>query len=46
MAVLPEYQGQGLSRRFIELAKDQGRDNGFDVLSLHVFEANEGAPRL
>ncbi len=46
MAVLPEYQGQGLGRRFIELAKDQGRDNGFDVLSLHVFEVNESARRL
>ena len=46
MAVLPEYRGQGLGRRFIELAKEQAGDNGFDVLSLHVFEANEGARRL
>ena len=46
MAVLPEYQGQGLGKQFIEIAKDQGRDNGFDMLSLHVFEANEGARRL
>ena len=46
MAVLPEYQGQGLGRRFIEIAKGQCRHNGFDVLSLYVFEANEGARRL
>ena len=46
MAVLPEYQGQGLGKQFIEIAKVQGRDNGFDMLSLHVFEANEGARRL
>jgi ribosomal protein S18 acetylase RimI-like enzyme len=46
MAVLPEFQGRGLGRRFIELAKDQGREKGFDTLSLHVFEANEGARRL
>ena len=46
MAVLPEYQGQGLGKEFIEIAKVQGRDNGFDKLSLHVFEANQGARRL
>ena len=46
MAVLPEHRGQGLGRRFIELAKDQAGDNGFDALSLHVFEGNEAARRL
>ena len=46
MAVLPEYQGQGLGREFIKIAKSKCRNNGFDVLSLHVFEANEGARRL
>ncbi len=46
MAVLPEYQGQGLGKQFIDIAKVQGRDIGFDKLSLHVFEANEGAKRL
>jgi ribosomal protein S18 acetylase RimI-like enzyme len=46
MAVLPEHRGQGLGRRFIELAKGQAGDNGFDALSLHVFEGNEGARRL
>ncbi len=46
VAVLPEYQGRGLGQRFIALAKAQARKNGFDTLSLHVFEANEGAIRL
>jgi GNAT superfamily N-acetyltransferase len=46
MAVLPEYQGRGLGREFIEIAKSQCRHNGFDMLSLHIVESNEGARRL
>ncbi len=46
VAVFPEYQGQGLGREFIEIAKGKCRHNGFDMLSLHSFEANEGARRL
>ncbi len=46
MAVLPEYQGRGLGRRFIDIAKSQARAKNFDLLSLHVFENNKGAIRL
>ena len=46
MAVLPECQGRGLGRRFIEIAKSQARAKNFDLLSLHVFENNRGAIRL
>jgi ribosomal protein S18 acetylase RimI-like enzyme len=46
MAVLPEYQGRGLGGRFIDIAKSQARAENFDLLSLHVFESNEGAIRL
>jgi ribosomal protein S18 acetylase RimI-like enzyme len=46
MAVLPEYQGRGLGRLLIDIAKSQARTNNFDLLSLHVFESNKGAIRL
>jgi ribosomal protein S18 acetylase RimI-like enzyme len=46
MAVLPEYQGRGLGRRFIDIAKSQASARNIDLLSLHVFESNEGAIRL
>lgn len=46
MAILPEYQGRGLGRRFIDIAKSQAHAKNFDLLSLHVFENNKGAIRL
>jgi len=46
MAVLPDYQGRGLGKRFIDIAKSQARTKNFNLLSLHVFENNKGAIRL
>ena len=46
MAVLPEFQGRGLGRRFIDIAKSQAGAKNFDLLSLHVFENNKGAIRF
>ncbi len=46
VAVFPDYQGRGLGREFVDIAKDQCRRNGFDRLSLHCFETSEAALRL
>jgi ribosomal protein S18 acetylase RimI-like enzyme len=46
LAVFPEFRGQGLGTKLLTLAGDQARAEGCDVLSLIVFEQNEGAVRL
>jgi ribosomal protein S18 acetylase RimI-like enzyme len=46
MALLPEYRGQGLGTRMLELARQQACQRGLDELSLIVFEQNAGAKRL
>ena len=46
VALYPEYRGQGLGTRFMELAKAQARDAGFDRISLVAFEQNTGSVRL
>lgn len=46
MALFPEYRGQGLGTRMLELARHQAYQRGLDELSLIVFEQNAGAKRL
>jgi ribosomal protein S18 acetylase RimI-like enzyme len=46
MALFPEYRGQGLGTRMLELARQQTDQRGLDELSLIVFEQNAGAKRL
>jgi len=46
MAVLPEYRGQGIGTQFLETAEQLARTEGFNKLSLIVFEQNSGAKRL
>jgi ribosomal protein S18 acetylase RimI-like enzyme len=46
MALFPEYRGQGLGTRMLELARQQAIQRGLDELSLIVFEQNAGAKRL
>lgn len=46
MAVFPGYRGQGIGTGFLEIARRQAIEHGFDRLSLVAFEQNEGAVRL
>jgi len=46
VALLPQYQSQGLGSRLCEIAKGLARERGSDVLSLLVFEQNVGAVQL
>lgn len=46
MAVLPEYRGLGIGTKFLEIATDKALRMEFRMLSLIVFEQNEGAKRL
>lgn len=38
LTVQPEYQGQGLGRRLIDLTKEQAQKMGFEVLYLFAFD--------
>ncbi|MHA1599848.1 MAG: GNAT family N-acetyltransferase [Alphaproteobacteria bacterium] len=46
VALLPQYQSQGLGSRLCEIAKGLARERGYDELSLLVFEQNMGAVQL
>ncbi len=46
MALLPQYQSQGLGTRMFEIAKGLARERGCAELSLLVFEQNVGAVQL
>lgn len=46
LAVFPQYRGQGIGSRFLDLAADQARDRDLPSLSLLCFEQNVGALRL
>jgi len=46
IALLPQYQNQGLGTRLYEIAKGLARTCGCDELSLLVFEQNVAAVRL
>ena len=46
VALFPEYRGLGIGTRLMALAEQHAREQGFDKLSLIVFEKNEGAMRL
>jgi len=38
VAAYPEYRGQGIGSHFMQQAEQQARENGFNKLSLIVFE--------
>jgi len=46
LALLPQYQCQGLGTRLFEIAKGLARERGCAELSLQVFEQNVGAVQL
>jgi ribosomal protein S18 acetylase RimI-like enzyme len=46
IAILPQYQSQGLGTRLCEIAKGLAREHQCDELSLLVFEQNVAAVRL
>ena len=46
MAVLPQYRGQGIGHRLLELAEANAREHELGKLSLIVFDENAGAKRL
>ena len=46
MAVFPEYRGNGIGRKFLEIAEHQTKVLGLNQISLIVFEENRGAKRL
>jgi len=46
MAVFPPYRGRGIGTQLLKLAESQTREQGFNQLSLVVFEQNVGAKKL
>lgn len=46
VAVLPAYRAHGIGTRLLEIAQEQARQQGYDRLSLVVFEENTAAIRL
>jgi ribosomal protein S18 acetylase RimI-like enzyme len=46
VAVLPEYRGRKIGTGLMQIARDQAATQGYDRLSLVVFEENDAALRL
>ncbi len=46
LAVLREYEGQGLGRLLLSAAEDWARQAGFRLLTLYVFAGNIHAKRI
>lgn len=46
LALFDGHRGAGIGTEMLSLARSEARDRGFDILSLLVFEENEGAVRL
>lgn len=46
LALFPEYRGRGLGTQFLNIARQQAKEKGFQSLSLLCFEQNAGALRL
>jgi ribosomal protein S18 acetylase RimI-like enzyme len=46
VALYPQYRGQGLGTRLMDLANEQAKENGYTTLSLVAFEQNKGAVNL
>lgn len=46
MAVLPEFRQQGIGTELLQIARTRAREKGCGVLSLLVFEQNDGAVKL
>lgn len=40
LAVLPDYRGQSIGRRLMEVAEQMAADRGIPTVELHVWEAN------
>lgn len=46
VALFPDYRGQGLGTRLMQIAEQQALEKGYRKLSLIVFEKNSSAKRL
>lgn len=46
LAVLPDYQNQGIGLALVAIARSLAREQGLAEMSLHVFEQNSGAVAL
>ncbi len=46
LAAFPEFRGQGIGRRLLDLAEERGRAQGAKAASMIVASENEGAMRL
>jgi len=46
VALLPEYRGQGIGTKLLDIARQHACNHGFDKLSLVAFEQNVGSVRL
>ena len=46
VALYPEFRGQGLGTRLMNIAREQGREKGFAKLSLVAFQQNSGSVSL
>ena len=46
IVVAPEHEGRGAGRALLQAAEDWCRQEGYRLLTLHVFEANAPARRL
>ena len=46
VALFEKYRGKGIGSKFMDIAENKAREDGFNKLSLLVFEKNTGAKRL
>jgi ribosomal protein S18 acetylase RimI-like enzyme len=46
VALFPEYRGQGIGSKLLDIAREQAREHSFSKLSLVAFEQNVGSVRL
>ncbi len=46
LALFTSFRGRGVGTKMLSIAREQAQEKGFGILSLLVFEENEGAVRL
>ncbi|TNF97954.1 MAG: GNAT family N-acetyltransferase [Gammaproteobacteria bacterium] len=46
VAMYPDFRGQGIGGKMMDIAHEQAKENGYDKASLIVFKQNTGAVRL
>lgn len=46
LAVRPEQRGKGIGRDLMRIAENLAKDQGFETVTIQVFEQNDGAYRL